>query len=98
MRLMKLSNAFLLFCLALFSASTFAQTPSETHQKILLSVESRDYQTAVNELDALQKNDKKSFEINNYDYLLARIFEKKGDFALAMANYQAVANRNSILK
>ena len=95
---MKLSNAFFLILTTLFAANLFAQTPSETHRKILQSVETRDYQTAINELDALKKDDKKIFEINNYDYLLARISEKKGDFATAMANYQAVANRNSVLK
>ena len=96
MRLMKLSNAFLLFALALFSVNLFAQ--SETHQKILQSLENRDYQPAIGELETLKKADKKIFELNNYDYLLARLAEKKGDFAAAMANYQAVVNRNSILK
>jgi soluble lytic murein transglycosylase len=98
MRLMKFSNAFLLILTAIFSVNLFAQNLAETHQKILKSVENRDYQTAVSELDALKKSDKKIFELNNYDYLLARISEKKGDFAAAMANYQAVANRNSVLK
>ncbi|MEP6903166.1 MAG: hypothetical protein ABJA66_15565, partial [Actinomycetota bacterium] len=90
---MKLSNAFLLFALVLFSANLFAQT--ETPQKILQAVETRDYQTAINELETLKKADKKIFELNNYDYLLARLSEKTGDFAAAMANYQAVASRNS---
>ncbi len=93
---MKLSNALLLFALALFSVNLFAQT--ETHQKIRQSLENRDYQTAIGELETLKKADKKIFELNNYDYLLARLAEKKGDFAAAMANYQAVVNRNSILK
>ena len=66
--------------------------------KIRQSLENRDYQTAIGELETLKKADKKMFELNNYDYLLARLAEKKGDFAAAMANYQAVVNRNSILK
>ncbi len=98
MRLMKFSNTFLLIFTALFSINLFAQNLTESHQKILKSVENRDYQTAFNELDALKKSDKKGFELNNYDYLLARISEKKGDLAAAMANYQAVVNRNSVLK
>jgi soluble lytic murein transglycosylase len=96
MRLMKLSNAFLLFFITLFSVDLFAQT--ETHQRIMQAVEARDYQTALNELDNLGKTDKKIFELNNYDYLTARLAEKQGDFGAAMAGYQAVANRNSVLK
>ncbi len=96
MRLMKLSKAFLVILSTLFSVNLFAQT--ETHRKILQSVENRDYQTAIGELETLKKTDKKIFEINNYDYLLARLAEKTGNFAAAMANYQAVANRNSVLK
>src|SRR5215204_1764104 len=97
MRLMKISNAFFLILLAAFSASLLAQTPAETHQKILQAVEDRDYQSAASELEALKKTDKKIFELNNYDYLLARIAEKKGDFAAAAANYQTVVNRGSAL-
>ncbi len=61
------------------------------------AVEKKDYQTAVNELQNLEKSDKKIFEINNYDYLLARMAEKNGDFALALANYSKVADKNSVL-
>ena len=94
---MKFSNAFFLLLTALFSVNLFAQNPSETHQKILRAVESRDYQTASSELETLKKTDKKIFEFNNYDYLLARISERKGDFATAAANYQSVTSRNSVL-
>ena len=98
MRLMKYSNAFFLILTALFCFNVYAQNPSETHRKILQAVENRDYQTAVGELENLKRADKKSFEINNYDYLSARIAEKKEDFAAAMANYQSVVSRNSVLK
>jgi soluble lytic murein transglycosylase len=97
MRLMKFSNAFFLILTALFSVNLFAQNPSEAHQKILQAVESRDYKTAASELETLKKADKKIFELNNYDYLLARISERKGDFATAAANYQSVVNRSSVL-
>ena len=91
---------FLLFCLFLIftlATSLFAQNLTETHQKIQTAVESRDYQTAIGELENLEKSDKKVFALNNYDYLLARMAEKRGDFAVAMGNYQAVVNRNSVL-
>ncbi|MGI8639973.1 MAG: transglycosylase SLT domain-containing protein [Pyrinomonadaceae bacterium] len=80
-----------------FSLSIFAQNLTEAHLRIRNAVENRDYQTAINELQNLEKSDKKIFTINNYDYLLGRLAEKRGDFALAAANYQEVANRNSVL-
>ena len=83
--------------LFIFALSISAQTLPDTHQKIQTAVENRDYQTAINELENLEKSDKKIFTLNNYDYLLARMAEKRGDFALAMANYQATANRHSVL-
>ena len=89
----------LLFSLfVIFSFSVFAQNFSEMHKKILESIEKRDYQTASNELKNLKKTDEKLFTVNNFDYLTARIAEKQSNFAEAMANYQAVAKRNSILK
>lgn len=86
-----------LFVLFLLCLPAAAQNPSETHLKIRAAIENRDYQTAVIELQNLARADRKSFELNNYDYLLARAAEKRGDFATAMANYQTVIKRNSIL-
>jgi tetratricopeptide (TPR) repeat protein len=88
----------LIFVFSLPMLKISAQNFGETHRKIRQSVENRDYAAAENELKALQKSDKKLFEANNYDYLLARMAEKRGDFAVAAANFQAVANRNSVLK
>ncbi len=80
------------------SVSIFAQNFTEAaHQKIRSAVESRDYQTAISELQNLEKADAKMFALNNYDYLLARTAEKSGDSALAMAKYQETADRNSVL-
>ncbi len=89
---------FLLLFLIFLSVQIFAQDLSEIHRKIKTSVENRDYPAAIAELESLAEADKKSFELNNYDYLLARLHEKNGDFATAAKNFQAVANRNSILK
>ncbi len=91
----KLFTFFLIFLFYCISIS--AQSFSETHSKIRNAVENREYQIAVGELQNLEKSDKKIFALNNYDYLLARMAEKQGDFAAAAANYQAAANRNSIL-
>jgi soluble lytic murein transglycosylase len=81
----------------LFSFAVPAQSLPETHSKIRNAVENKDYQNAVVELQNLERADKKIFALNNYDYLLARMAERAGDFANATANYQAVVNRNSVL-
>jgi soluble lytic murein transglycosylase len=83
------------FFVLLFAVSTYAQ---DSPQKIRSAVENRDYAAAIAELENLQRADKKVFESNNYDYLLARMAERRGDYAAAMANYQAVAARNSVLR
>ena len=87
----------LLSFIFVFSFSIFAQNLTETHQKIQNAVEKKDFQTAITELQNFEKSDEKVFEVNNYDYLLARTAEKRDDLALAMANYQKVADRNSVL-
>ncbi len=80
-----------------FTLDVSAQKPDEIHSRIRNAVETRDYPTAINELQNFERADKTIFAFNNYDYLLARISERNGDFATAMASYQAVVNRNSIL-
>ncbi len=82
---------------AIFAAPVFAQAPNETAAKIRADVENKDYNAAVALLEALEKQDAQIFKANDYDYLLARASEKNGDFARAMAAYQAVANRRSVL-
>lgn len=91
-KLLSFFSIFLFFCI-----SISAQNFSETQSKISSAVKNRDYQTAVSELENLEKSDGKIFALNNYDYLLARMAEKQGDFGAATANYQAVTNRNSVL-
>jgi soluble lytic murein transglycosylase len=86
---------FLIFLI--FTVGVSAQSVSETHKKIREFVDGRDYNSAIVELQNLRQSDNKIFELNNYDYLLARLAAKQGDFANASANFQAVAARNSVL-
>ena len=79
----------------LFPLNLWAQ---DFHAKIRAAAESRDYQTLIAELETLKKSDKKIFTANNYDYLLARAAENRGDAATAIANFQAVAARGSVLR
>jgi soluble lytic murein transglycosylase len=87
---------FILFIL--FSLSTSqAQTPRERHDKLRAEVERGDHSAAMSDLQALRLGAPAIFTLNNYDYLLARLAERRGDATLAAANYQAVVARNSIL-
>lgn len=75
-----------------------AQKPEDIHARLRSEVAEHNYLAAVNDLQSLKTKEPAVFEANNYDYLLARISDKSGDTAAAMAGYQAVVNRNSILK
>lgn len=91
----------LLFALSFFLlafTNVYSQSPSEPHQKIKAALEKREYPVVIAELENAARTDRKLFELNNYDYLLARMAEKTGDFAKASANYQTVVKRGSVLK
>ena len=90
-------NAILLLILFV-PFSVAAQDLAATHAKIKTALEERNYLLAKSELKELHSKQREAFEANNYDYLLARVSEKIGDTAAAMAGYQAVVKRNSILK
>jgi soluble lytic murein transglycosylase len=74
-----------------------AQTPRERHERMRSAVESGDYMTAVTELQSLRSAEPAIFTLNNYDYLLARLSERRGDTATATTNYQKVVVRRSLL-
>lgn len=79
-------------------SNAHSQTSAESHQKIKAALERHEYLIVIADLENAARADRKLFELNNYDYLLARIAEKTGDFAKAAANYQAVVKRGSVLK
>ncbi|MEZ5345159.1 MAG: transglycosylase SLT domain-containing protein [Pyrinomonadaceae bacterium] len=55
-------------------------------------------QYSIPGLEALRKSSPSEFTVNNYDYLLARLYEEQGDFAKSAANFQEVSKRGSVLK
>lgn len=92
------SGPVVVFALILFCARTAqAQSPAERHQKLRAAVEERNYAGAVTDLQAIRTTEPSIFSLNNYDYLLARLSERRGDMATAAAGYQAVVIRNSML-
>lgn len=87
-----------LFLIAFSFQLASAQAPGEIHGRIRAALGDRNYLSAAAELRDLESKDLNGFRENNYDYLSGRVAEKVGDTAKAMAEYQGVVNRNSILK
>ena len=85
-----------LLCIFSFQALQ-AQTARERHARIRAAVEANDTAAATAALQSLQAADPALFTLNNYDYLLARLSERRGDMASAALNFQAVVARNSLL-
>jgi tetratricopeptide (TPR) repeat protein len=75
-----------------------AQTSTEAHQRIRAAYVDRDYLEALAQLRSLEAADPAAFHANNYDYLRARVAERTGDSGAAMADYQAIVSRGSVLK
>ena len=88
---------FLLLFVFSFNAIS-AQVSIESHAKIQAALAERSYLVVANDLRDIASKDPAGFKANNYDYLSARISEQTGDAASAMASYQSVVNRGSVLK
>ena len=83
--------------LFLFTTSAVSQSLQERSDTIRAAVEAGRVSDALTALQSLKAADQSGFSRNNFHYLLARLFEQKGDRAAAAANYQAVLDRNSVL-
>ena len=88
---------FLLLFVFSFNAIS-AQVSIESHTRIRAALAERSYLVVANDLREIESKDPTGFKTNNYDYLSARISENTGDTAAAMAAYQSVVNRGSVLK
>lgn len=73
-------------------ASARAAEPRDT---IMNAVATGDTATAVEALTRLEADDAARFRANNYDYLLGRVLELRGDNPGAAARYTAVVERGS---
>lgn len=80
--------------IAVMSVAAFPQGPAAN---AIALAETGNYTSAIDELQKIAANDPKTFTANNYDYLLARYAESDGKLGIAMANYQQVAARDSLL-
>ncbi|MGB7069736.1 MAG: transglycosylase SLT domain-containing protein [Pyrinomonadaceae bacterium] len=98
MPIVKLLTALLLSIITISVRAASPEDAASIQRQISVSVENRDYLTAISTLKMIEESRPELFELNNYDYLLARMAEKSSDYALAMKSYTRVANRGSVLK
>lgn len=89
--------AFLSLLIIISSLSAQAQSARERHERVRAAFEKGDSKSAVAELQALRQAGPIIFGLNNYDYLLARLSERRGDLSTAANGYQKVVARNSLL-
>ena len=83
------------FC---FTTSCQAQTPitAQRHAELRASLDRHDLTSAEKILRDIQSKHSQSFVKNNYDYLLARVLDRRGNGKEAAPAYQKVISRNSI--
>lgn len=87
----------LLFIAIAFTHPSFAQSLQEQSKAIRTQVESGNAKDAVTNLRSLKKSDSAAFALNNFDYLLGRLLEQKGDRGGASSSYKSVLSRRSVL-
>jgi peptidoglycan lytic transglycosylase len=87
----------ILVLLALFANQAVAQSLQARANDIRSAMDARDFNRAEVLVKELQGADPAAFARNNYDYLLARLAERRGARAEASALYRALLNRKSPL-
>lgn len=81
----------------LCSLPAAAQTPQSTANNIRAAMDARDFARAENLVRELRSTDQSAFARNNYDYLLARLLERRGARSEASALYLRLIERNPIV-
>jgi len=91
-------SAGILICIASSFQLGRGQDLTEQHRQIRAATDRNDLPVAVATLRSLHSSNAIVFALNNYDYLLARLSERRGDRSTATANYQTVIQRHSVLR
>lgn len=74
-----------------------AQTLHSKANDVRAAMDARNFEKAESLVQELRASDSAAFTGNNFDYLLARLLERRGARSEASALYQAMANRGGIL-
>ncbi len=89
--------AALVLMLAIFAGNSSAQSLQTRAADIRAAMGARDFERAEKLVRDLRAADVVVFTRNNYDYLLARLLERRGATAEATPLYLGLINRNSVL-
>lgn len=89
--------AALFLTLALVASEALAQDLQTKANEIRNAMEARDFDRAEKLTRELRASDPAAFALNNFDYLLARLAERRGLRAEASSLYLGLINRNSNL-
>jgi soluble lytic murein transglycosylase len=87
----------LIIFLCAFAMNAEAQSLQNRANEIRAAMDMRDFQRAEQLVREVRATNASAFTTNNYDYLLGRLAERKGAKAEAVALYNAVLTRSSIL-
>jgi soluble lytic murein transglycosylase len=88
---------FVLFVILITLAPVSAQSLQARADLIRAAMDARDFDRAEQLTRALRAMDATAFARNNYDYLLARLTERRGARGEAATLYLGLLNRNSLL-
>ena len=83
--------------LGMWGDQAHAQTLPAKANEIRIAMDARDFERAEALVRQLRTADAAGFTANNYDYLLARLLERRGARSEAVALYQAISSRGAIL-
>ncbi|MFY9573062.1 MAG: tetratricopeptide repeat protein [Blastocatellia bacterium] len=85
------------FVFVSLASQAAAQNPQTRANDIRAAMDARDFERAEASVRELRASDPASFTRNNYDYLLARLLERRSAKSEATALYLGLLNRNSIV-
>ncbi|MEK6320753.1 MAG: transglycosylase SLT domain-containing protein [Acidobacteriota bacterium] len=94
---MNLFRCVLLLFISAISIVAEAQNLQAKANDIRAAMDARDFVRAEALVRQLRSSDSSAFTSNNYEYLLARLLERRGARSEASALYLGLLNRNSIL-
>src|SRR6185295_14270719 len=94
---MRRAGFLLLLLTTLIAGTAGAQNLQAKANDIRAAVDAREFERAESLVRELRANDQPAFTRNNYDYLLARLLERRGARSEASALYLVTLERSSIL-
>jgi soluble lytic murein transglycosylase len=94
---LRTASALLLLFAALVGHTAAAQNLEATANNLRAAMDAREFERAETLARELRSSDQAAFTRNNYDYLLARLLERRGAKSEASSLYLGLLERNSLV-